>query len=187
MAVYNFVRRMLSQRVIAVKGEAHVQSLVGVPSLIEVGPGGRQIKGGVRLWPVNSGIAKEELYRRLKLSVPDLRAGENWPEGFCHFPAYSKEYFEQLCAECLVSRVVMGQLKTHWEKLRDRNEALDCRVYARAAAVSMRMDAWMDTRWDELEQQVAAASKARSASRPAWVDRPAPTFRPMQSGDSFLD
>jgi phage terminase large subunit GpA-like protein len=187
MAVYDFVRTMLPARVMAVKGECHVASLVGSPSLIEVGPGGRLIKGGVRLWPVNTSIAKEELYRFLRLSAPDLKAGENWPNGFCHFPSYSKEFFEQLCAEQLVSRVVMGQTRYHWEKLRDRNEALDCRIYARAAAVSLRMDGWQESRWVELERQVMAPPPFKSAERPGWADKPMPEFKPFRAPDTSLE
>lgn len=185
MRVYEFIRAMSSPRVMAIKGESHVNSLIGTPTLIEVGPGGRLIKGGVRLWPVNTSLAKEELYRWLKLSVPDLQAGENWPNGFCHFPQYSKEYFEQLCAEHLVTRVVMGTPRTHWERRRDRNEALDCRIYARAAAVSMRMDAWSEERWDGLAKQAALAQPA--PSNVPWASRPAPAFRPMTAGESFLE
>jgi phage terminase large subunit GpA-like protein len=187
MAVYDFVREMLPLRVMAIKGESHVSSLVGSPSLIEVGPGGRLIKGGVRLWPVNTNIAKEELYRFLRLSAPDLQAGENWPNGYCHFPSYSKEYFEQLCGEHLVTRIVMGQPKTHWEKRRDRNEALDCRIYARAAAVSLRMDGWSEQRWMELERSVNHPRPFISAGRPAWSDKPMPEFKPFRAPDTSLE
>ena len=186
MAVYDWVRKMMPQRVMAVKGESHVASLVGTPSLIEVGPGGRLIKGGVRLWPVNTNIAKEELYRFLRLSQPDLAAGETWPIGFCHFPQYSKEYFEQLCAEHLITRIVSGQPRTHWEKRRDRNDALDCRVYARAAALTLRMDTWAEPRWLELERH-AQSTKPVSASRPVWGEKQSiPPFKPFGSRD-FMD
>ena len=187
MHVYDFVRGMMPQRVMAIKGESHVSALVGTPSLIEVGPGGRLIKGGVRLWPVNTGLAKEELYRFLRLAAPDLKAGENWPNGYCHFPSYSKEYFEQLCGEQLVTRTVMGQIRTHWEKRRDRNEALDCRIYARAAAVSLRMDGWAETRWVELEKQVNIQRTIPSAGKPVWTNKPMPEFVAFRAPDSSLE
>ena len=97
LAVYAFVRNMSPLRVIAVKGDNHTSSLVGFPSMIEIGPQGRRIKAGVRLWPVNVSIGKEQLYRWLRTNVPDLEKGEAWPVGFCHFPMYSREYFEQIC------------------------------------------------------------------------------------------
>jgi phage terminase large subunit GpA-like protein len=57
--------------------------------------------------------------------------------GFCHFPedeAHDQDYFRQLTAERLVVRYVKGQQVREWHKNdRDRNEKLDCRVYAYAA------------------------------------------------------
>ena len=42
---------------------------------------------------------------------------------------------KQLVAEQLVTvRTKRGFQRLEWQKLRERNEALDCRVYARAAA-----------------------------------------------------
>ncbi|MDT9046481.1 MULTISPECIES: phage terminase large subunit family protein [Enterobacteriaceae] len=57
--------------------------------------------------------------------------------GFCHFPVaddWNEEYFKQLTAERLVVHYVKGQPVRKWVKNdRDRNERLDCRVYAYAA------------------------------------------------------
>ena len=58
--------------------------------------------------------------------------------GFIHFPKDSPhvdgEYFQQLLAEQLVSEETpSGETRYVWRKLRRRNEALDCAVYARAA------------------------------------------------------
>ncbi|MCA1775015.1 MAG: phage terminase large subunit family protein, partial [Loktanella sp.] len=44
-----------------------------------------------------------------------------------------------------------------WQKLRERNEALDCRVYARAAAWIAGADRWSDTRWTDLEDHLGVA------------------------------
>jgi phage terminase large subunit GpA-like protein len=45
------------------------------------------------------------------------------------------EYFSQLAAEKRVTRYVKGFPRREWVKVRSRNEALDCRVYAMAAMV----------------------------------------------------
>ena len=45
-------------------------------------------------------------------------------------------------------------------KLRERNEALDCRVYARAAAWIVGADRWSEARWADLEAQVAGDGMA---------------------------
>ena len=46
-------------------------------------------------------------------------------------------------------RSTRGYLKYVWVKKYDRNEPLDCRVYARAAAAVIGMDRWNDNRWTQ--------------------------------------
>ena len=145
LAVYNWARAVASPRVMVVHGVTSAPSLLGASSAIEVGPQGRKVRYGIRLWPINVNIAKEELYRNLRLAAPD--DGEAYPPGYCHFPMYSSEFFEQLCAEKLMVRTVNGYAKPYWQQIRARNEALDCRVYARAAAVAGRIDLWPDEQW----------------------------------------
>jgi phage terminase large subunit GpA-like protein len=192
MAVYDWIRQQQRSRVMAVKGESRVPSVIGLPNLIEIGPQGKRIRYGIRLWPVNSSIAKEELYRWLRGRVPDTSRGEKWPTGFCHFPEYSKEYFEQLCAEQLVTKTVAGRRTTNWVKIRDRNEALDTRVYARAAAASMRIETWTDARWDELEASLRkdprlAPAPAGSGAGRSLSQTPMPQFKPFRAREDFLE
>ena len=66
-----------------------------------------------------------------------------------------------------------GFAKLEWQKLRERNEALDCRVYARAAAWIAGADRWSDARWTELERQLAL-----DVSGPAGEASVKPTLRP---------
>jgi phage terminase large subunit GpA-like protein len=190
MRVYEWVRRMGSLNVMAVKGESytHISAFVGAPALVDVTPGGRMVRGGVRLWPVNTSIGKEELYRSLRLSAPDLSAGEEWPAGYCHFPSYGKEFFEQLCAEQLITHTVAGRTTTRWEKRRDRNEALDCRIYARAAAATMRLETWNDKRWDEIEAALrAGAAIGRGLGSGVKSQSPMPQFKSMKADEGFLE
>ncbi len=69
-----------------------------------------------------------------------------------HFPEYATEYFKQLTAEQLVTRIVKGYPKREWQKTRDRNEALDCRIYARAAAIALGIDRWTDAKWEQITE-----------------------------------
>jgi phage terminase large subunit GpA-like protein len=162
--------------------------------LIEAGPTGSRVKWGIRLWPCNTNIAKEELYRWLRQPVPDLAKGEEWPVGFCHFPAYGKEYFEQLTAEALITRTVAGRRISKWEPIRDRNEALDCRVYARAAAASLRFESWKPVRWDGMEKELSdpnqtarPATTGASAGPQTKASSPVPRFRSMSSSHDWLE
>jgi phage terminase large subunit GpA-like protein len=76
------------------------------------------------------------------------------------------EFFKQLTAEQLVTRIVKGYPKREWQKTRDRNEALDCRIYARAAAIALGVELWSDSRWQKLQAQVMGESKTSSTAGP---------------------
>lgn len=189
--VYDWVRKQPRTRVMCVKGETKASNVVGLPKLVETGPLGKRIRHGVRLWPVNVSIAKEELYRWLRGGIPDAARGEAWPAGYCHFPAYGKEYFEQLCAEQLITRTVAGRRITRWELIRDRNEALDCRIYARAAAASLRIESWADQRWEQIQTELMkdprnTVADAPGKSRSSAVTRsPMPQFKPFHAREDF--
>ena len=79
--------------------------------------------------PIGVDQAKTLLYGRLQLTQPG--------PGYIHFPkeaAFDDEYFAQLAAERLVTKVRGTRPFKEWVQLRPRNEALDCLVYALAAA-----------------------------------------------------
>ena len=116
-AVYNYVRPREGKRVFAIKG-------VGGEGKPLVGKPGRNNIGKIRLFPIGVDSAKELLYSRLKITEPG--------PGYCHFPPRNDEYFKQLTAEKLVTRYHKGFARREWVKVRSRNEALDCRIYAMA-------------------------------------------------------
>jgi phage terminase large subunit GpA-like protein len=88
-----------------------------------------------------------------------------------------------LVAEQLVTvRNKRGFTKLEWRKLRERNEALDCRVYARAAAWITGADRWSDAQWDELERQIAPQSGDNGGNTaPARTQRPVSRRRSVRS------
>ncbi len=92
---------------------------------------------------------KSETYRFLRLERPtpeELAGGALFPPGTLHLPGWiDSEWLKQLVAEQLVTvRNKRGFARLEWQKLRERNEALDCRVYARAAAWILGADRWSD-------------------------------------------
>jgi hypothetical protein len=102
-----------------------------------------------------------QTYRFLRLTRPtdeDRAAGALPPAGYVHLSeAADAEWMKQLVAEQLVTvKTKRGFQKLEWQKLRERNEALDCRVYARAAAWIAGADRWSEAMWRDLERQVAA-------------------------------
>jgi phage terminase large subunit GpA-like protein len=80
--VYQWARRQ-GGRVLVIKGDSRTPSLsLGRRLRWRSGPAGAKLKRGVRVWPVNSGMAKEELYRWLRLDRPtdeDLAKGTPFP------------------------------------------------------------------------------------------------------------
>jgi phage terminase large subunit GpA-like protein len=85
-------------------------------------------KRGQPIEPLGVDQGKSLLYGRLKMVKPG--------PGFVHFPAeeaFDDEYFLQLTAEELVKRARSGRTFMEWKKIRPRNEALDCWIYALAA------------------------------------------------------
>jgi len=117
--VYNYVKLRSGRRIFAIKGVGgEGKPIIGRPSKNNIGK--------INLFPVGTDTAKELLFARLKIN----EAGP----GYCHFPLErEEEYFKMLTAEKKVLRYFKGRPKREWIKTRQRNEALDCRVYAMAA------------------------------------------------------
>ncbi len=94
--VYAWTRKYGGMRAVVIKGDSRAAAPVSQPSPIDVGPQGKHVKWGIRVWPVNGSMIKEELYRWLRLERPTDESGEPYPPGYCHFPQYGEEYFKQL-------------------------------------------------------------------------------------------
>ena len=171
--VYQAVRALAANRVVAIKGVQRSTIPVGQPSAQDVTIGGRKIKGGLKIRTVWVDFFKGQLYADLKKRAPtDDEKVQGWvfPPGFCHFPKaanYGDEHFKQLCAEQLVTRKdKRGRTKKEWEQTRPRNEGLDCRVYARAAAWDVGMDRFQDRHWRTLEQKLQPDAATVQAQPP---------------------
>ena len=95
---------------------------------------------------------------------------------------YGEDYFKQLTAEKRIIRVHRGYPRAVWEKAPTRNnEALDCRVYARAAAWIAGADRWSDAHWRELERHVAAPDHEEQAAPAHAAPRAVARRRTVQS------
>jgi len=158
---YAFVRQVRDSRLMAVKGVARGAALVGTPTAVDATTGGKKLRRGIKVFSVAGGIAKLEFYNNLRKSPEVAEDGVTvrYPAGFVHLPKVDAEYLQQLCAEQLVTRRDRnGFAIREWQKMRERNEALDCYVYARAAAAASGLDRFEDRHWRELEKQLGIAS-----------------------------
>lgn len=124
-AAYEYAKGKTGRRLFAIKGGGKWgDPVVGAPSRKQSGKAGRKVD----LFIVGVDEAKLTIMRRLAQQTPG--------PGYCNFPLdddHGEEYFKQLTAEKLLTRYVKGFSVREWHKTRDRNEALDCRVYAYAA------------------------------------------------------
>jgi len=174
---YAFVRSRRDSRVMAVKGVARGAALIGTPTAVDVSQGGKKLRRGVKVYSVAVGIAKLEFYNNLRKSADVGEDGVQtaFPVGYVHLPKIDAEFIQQLCAEQLITRRDRNGFPVReWQKIRERNEALDCYVYARAAASSAGLDRFEDRHWRELERQLGMAGPP---------DQPAPiqVFEPDEA------
>ena len=85
-------------------------------------------KRGAPVYIVGVDQAKALLYSRLKLQEPG--------PGYLHFPnepGFDDEFFAQLTAEKLVTKIKGARPYQEWVSTRPRNETMDCHGYALAA------------------------------------------------------
>ena len=157
-AVYAWARAQGFEQVVPVKGLEGFNRATPVsgPTFVDATAGGKRLRRGARLWSVATATFKIETYRFLRLERP----------GMIHLPDWAdSEWLKQLVAEQLVTvRNKRGYARQEWQKLRERNEALDTRVYARAAAWIMGADRWDERMWRQLEEQAGVAAPETVAS-----------------------
>jgi phage terminase large subunit GpA-like protein len=149
-----------------VEGFNRAAPVIG-PTHVDVTEGGKKLRHGARLWTIAVATFKSETYRYLRLVAPtdeEFAAGAKCPAGYAHLPRGAEaEWVKQLVAEQLVTvKTKRGFIRLEWQKLRERNEALDCRVYARAAAWIAGADRWTEAMWRDLEQQIGVSAEPRT-------------------------
>jgi len=166
--VYAWVRSQSIHNVMAIKGVDNSLVPLNSPTKIDINLKGKKISNAVRLWKVGVSILKSELYGWLSQTKNE---DGSTPHGYARFPEYDTEYFKQLTAEQLVTRIVKGYPKREWQKIRERNEALDCRIYARAATIALGIDRWTDTKWEQIIGNTNKSDVKQSSPRQRRIIR----------------
>jgi len=155
--VTEFIRRSGRGRTIAVRGQEFLAETLGQAKVVDLNRQGKRTRRGLRFFPVGTTTAKVELYGQLLMERP---VEADTPPGWCEFPVdYTAEYFKMLTAErrrWITTK--LGFRKPIWELIRERNEALDCRVYARAAAAFEQLDRFEDEHWRQLEDALGVVA-----------------------------
>jgi phage terminase large subunit GpA-like protein len=155
--VYLWGRHEGENRVMVIRGRDQLNTILSKPTPIDIKHSGRKIHRGVRLWNIGINVIKSELYSYLRKEPDD---DGSYPAGYCHFPDYDEEFFKQLTAEHSVrKKTKTGFYRYFFEKIYTRNEVLDCRVYARAAAESLGISRFSDKHWTYIEKSLNTNSK----------------------------
>lgn len=146
--VYNFCRQRTARRIFAVKGETRESMPVkSRAAMQDVNQKGRVIKRGVKLWHVGTDTAKDLFFGRLQVEKPG--------PGYVHFShELPDEFYSELTAEArVVVKTARGEVY-RWSKLRLRNEALDCTVYAIFASHMLDVHKFTEAMWGRYELAV---------------------------------
>jgi phage terminase large subunit GpA-like protein len=177
--VYKWVRKHAADRVRAIKGSDQLQTAFSNPKDIDIQANGQKLKRVSKVWPVGVSLLKQELYGWLTLDG----AGDDgkYLPGFCHYPQLDEEYFKSLCSEQLMKRKVNERTVYKWVKIHERNEALDCRVYSRAAASMFGIDRMKDENWDALEGKYDLPPPSKPVNTPSLPDKKLPP-EPARTG-----
>ena len=121
--VYRYTKARERMRYFSIKGRGGV----GVPFINAPTKGNSE---GATLFSLGVDSGKSLVMGRLKV--------EDEGAGYVHYPrqaecGFDENFFQQLTAETFEQRFEKGVIKSSWKKIRERNEALDCFVYATAA------------------------------------------------------
>ena len=121
--VYQYTKMREKARVFSSKGSSVANKpIIGTPTQ------NNRFRANLFVLGVDAG--KRLLFNRLR--VQDIGPA------YVHYPmardsGFTEEYYKQLTAEVFERKFEKGRMTERWKKLRERNEALDCAVYATAA------------------------------------------------------
>lgn len=164
--VYAFCRRFGPDRVVPTKGQDNLGMAVSPPKTVEYTRSGKKV-GKIRLHHIGVSFMKSELYAWLRL---EKDSDDVPPPNYCHFPEYDEHYFRGLTAEEQVVKIVRGYRRYQWVKRYERNEPLDCRIYARAAAVIIGLDRFSPQKLAQMGGAMAAPKKEPRERPQAYDD-----------------
>lgn len=162
-SVYQYCKKNMGRRIFAIKGVGgEGKAIAGRPSKNNVAK--------CPLFPIGVDTAKDLIFARLRIQEPGA--------GYVHFSdSLHDEYFRQLTAEKIVTKYHKGFKKRMFEKIRPRNEALDCMVYSIAAyaIIGINVNAFADKLESEpqkMETKTPEKAVKRNTLMPIGAARP---------------
>lgn len=162
------------RRTFAIKGaDRPGMPVKGKATNVDVNIAGKVLPGGVMLWHVGTGTAKDWLHGHLQVRDPG--------PGFVHLSkALPSEWFDQMTSEQRVmARTSRGYRYVWVVEPGKRNEAWDCSVYALFAAHALDLFRFTSGMWQRVRERVAPVqaglfeqSRRSADQKPEQDDRP---------------
>jgi len=153
-SVYAYCKKNAGRKVFAIKGAG------GEGKPISSRPSKNNV-AKCPLFSIGVDTAKDLIFARLRIT--------DMGPGYVHFAeGLDEEYFRQLTAEKVVTRYQKGFKRRVYEKIRPRNEALDCLVYAYAAyaIIGINVNALADRLEHADDENVDTAPQPKPKQRP---------------------
>lgn len=183
-AVYSFVRKRMNRGFMAIKGSSTDRAEIfnSPQTSIDKNRHNKAWKFGVRPFIVGVDRAKD-LLLGVDASAGRIRLTGSGPARFHFYKGVRPDYFGQLLSEVKAPHRSIRNRKVWQKKSGERNEALDCEVYALHAARSLKINLWGETRWRAYEEKIRQpdifGTMVESAVPPASSTPPA--VEPPQS------
>lgn len=157
--VYKFIRSQDARRIHAAKGQKAGKNVSWIGA--DIDDAGKRKHGGRKIRNIATSQLKHDFYRQLRLDRPTVESGEPFPHGYVHL---SDAVSEDGCRQ-LVSEIFSAD--GNWNvKQGERNEWLDCRVGARAAAYWAGVDIMTEDDWQKLREEYAGPTPEQVAQAP---------------------
>ena len=172
-AVYSFVRRRMNRGFMAIKGSSTERAEIfnSPQTSIDKTRHNKAYRFGVTPFIVGVDRAKD-LLLGVDASAGRIRLEGQGPARFHFYKGVRPDYFGQLLSEVKAPHRSIRNRKVWQKKSGERNEALDCEVYALHAARSLKLNLWKESRWVALENEVRQGSLFE-ASQPAAAPKAA--------------
>ena len=158
-AVYSFVRKRMNRGLMAIKGSSTERAEIfnSPQTSIDKNRHNKAWKYGVTPFIVGVDRAKD-LMLGVDASAGRIRLTGNGPARMHWYKGVRPDYWGQMLSEVKAPHRSIRGRKVWQKKSGERNEALDCEVYALHAARALKINLWSEKRWASLERELQQMS-----------------------------
>jgi phage terminase large subunit GpA-like protein len=192
-AVYSFVRRRMHRNMMAIKGSSNDdgREIFSPPKMaIDTNRQQKAHKYGLRPFIVGTQRAKDLILGH-DAGAGRIKLTGTGPGRMHWYSGVRPDWYEQMTSEVKAPHRTVRNKKVWQKKAGQRNEALDCTVYALHAARSLKINLWKEDRWVVEEVRIKQPSLFDAPPEPAPPDTlatdPAPAQQTKPAASGFFN